>query len=247
MNRARVFLPGVLVLLLCFLLAGCAGRGPAAGLNLEYARIPSDFSGMTPEIAGAYLAVVDELAEHLGYDEAEASVGECLHGGFVLDWDGDGSPELCLLLRTSPRSPEGWEGTPVYGWYAPTLRLYTIQNGQAVLAGDCDLYFATAGRESAVALLRGGDGMQCLRWDRHAIEEQGFVNCYALNSGALAEKQLPNDVAEAFQGTETAQAFLEALGDDRAQLLLYNSSGEARIEGQANARELRAALAKTAS
>ena len=58
----------------------------------DYGKIKSDFTGMTPEIAKAYLAVADEFAESLGYDEAEASQGECLHGRFVWDWDSDGTP-----------------------------------------------------------------------------------------------------------------------------------------------------------
>ena len=56
----------------------------------------------------------------------------------------------------------------------------------------------------------------------------------------------PAAAAEASDGAETAQAFLDALGADKAQLLLYNLSGEARIEGAANARELREALAAKA-
>ena len=56
---------------------------------------------------------------------------------------------------------------------------------------------------------------------------------------------VPADVIAASEGAETAQAFLDTL--DGAQLLLYNSSGEARIEGPANARELRAALAAKAA
>ena len=101
----------------------------------DYGKIKSDFTGMTPEIAKAYLAVADEFAESLGYDEAEASQGECLHGGFVRDWDSDGTPELCLLLKTSPRDNGRRDGTPVYGWFPPTLYLYSFRNGQAVRVG----------------------------------------------------------------------------------------------------------------
>ena len=133
--------------------------------------IPSEGSGIEQEIVRAYLAVVDELAAHLGYDEAEASEGECLHGGFLNDWDGDGTPELCLLLKTSPREPDSWDGTPLYGWYAPTLCLYTYKNGQAERAGECDLYFSTAGREAAVASVMTDDGMQYVRWDHYGIED----------------------------------------------------------------------------
>ena len=56
----------------------------------------------------------------------------------------------------------------------------------------------------------------------------------------------PDEVTAAL-GAETARAFLEALGADRAQPLLYNNSGEARPEGPANARELREALAARAA
>ena len=236
----------MLVLIFCIFLTACA-KPAADGPGLDYGQIKGDFSGLTPEIAKAYLAIVDELSSHLGYDEAEASEGECLHGGFVRDWDGDGTPELCLLLKTSPRDPDGWEGTPLYGWYPPTLYLYTYQNGQAVRAGACDLYFATGGREAALAALTAGNGLQDVRWDHSLFAEESYVDCFELLNGAVQSREVPADVANASNGAETAQAFLAALGDGKAQLLLYNNSGEAAIAGEANARELRAALAAKAS
>ena len=248
MNRTKFFIP---VLLISLFLTACgkpaADTAAADPVNVRYGRINSDFSALTPEIATAYLAVVDELAAHLGYDEAEAAEGECLHGGFVLDWDGDGTPELCLLLKTSPRDSGSWDGTPIYGWFPPTFYLYTYQNGQAVRAGECDLYFATAGREAAVAALETEKGMQYVWWEHSMFTEESDLCCFALLNGAVQKTEAPADLAGASQKAETAQAFLDALGTDRAQLLLYNNSGEATIEGEANARELRAALAAKAS
>ncbi len=245
MKTAKIIIIG---LILCLLLAAC-GK-PAAESTpapAEAEQTAQDSSGLTPEIAKAYLAVVDEAAEHLGYDEAEASEGECLYGGFVRDWDGDGTPELCLLLKTSPRDSGGWDGTPLYGWYPPALWLYTFQDGQAVRVAECDLYFATAGREAAIALLNGENGTQLIRWDRTGITEETYLSCLSLDGGVLREAEIPADAGEASEGAATAQAFLEALGPGRAQLLLYNGSGEARIEGEANARELRAELAAKAA
>ena len=246
MKRNTFPILGVLGLMLCVLLTACA-KPAAESPAVDYGQIKGNFSGLTPEIAKAYLAVVDELAAQLGYDEAEASEGECLHGGFVRDWDGDGTPELCLMLKTSPRDSGGWEGTPSYGWYPPTLYLYTLQNGQAVRAGECDLYFATGGREAAVAVLLAGDTLQVLRWDHSLFEEENHVSCFGLTNGTVQKAELPAAAAEASDGAETAQAFLDALGADKTQLLLYNNSGEAKIEGAANAQELRAALAAKAS
>lgn len=237
----------ILVLLICVLLAACgkpAAESAPVPAPAEAEQTAQDSSGLTPEIAKAYLAVVDEIAEHLGFDEAEASEGECLYGGFVRDWDGDGTPELCLLLKTSPRDSGGWDGTPLYGWYPPTLYLYAYQNGRAVLAGECDLYFATAGREAAVAALTDGNGTQLIRWDRTDLTEETYLSCLALDGGNLQNAEIPADAAAASEGAATAQAFLDALGAGRAQLLLYNCSGDARIEGEANARELRAELAE---
>ena len=236
----------ILGLMICIFLSACA-KPAADSKSVDYGQIKGDFSGMTPEIAKAYLAVVDEFSAHLGYNEAEASEGECLHGGFVLDWDGDKTPELCLLLRTSPRESGSWEGIPVYGWYAPTLYLYTYRDGQAVRAGECDLYFATAGREAAVAALISGNGMQYVRWEYNTFENAGYVSCYELKDGTVQKRELPAEVADAAKGAETAQAFLNALGAGKAQLLLYNISGETKIEGEANAQELRAALVARAS
>jgi hypothetical protein len=236
----------ILGLLICIFLTAC-GKPAADSKSVDYGQLKGDFSGITPEIAKAYLAVIDELSAHLGYSETEASEGECLHGGFVLDWDGDKKPELCLLLKTSPRDSGGWEGIPVYGWYPPTLYLYTYRNGQAVRVGECDLYFATAGREAAVAALVTENGMQYIQWEYYTFENAGYVNCYELNDGSIQKRELPTEVSDAAKGAETAQAFLDALGAGKAQLLLYNNSGEAKIEGQANARELRAALAAKAS
>ncbi len=241
----------VLGLIICIFLSACgksaAGTKAAQQAELSYGQIRCDFSGMTPEIAKAYLAAVDELAAHLGYDEAEASGGEFLHGGFVRDWDGDGTPELCLLLRTSPRENGSWDGTPLYGWYPPTLYLYTVRNGQPVLAGSFDLYFATAGREAAVAVLMTGDGLQAVWRDRSELMDETAVDCFELRDGALQKAEASADVAAASQGAETAHEFLDALGSDKAQLLLYNYSGEASIDGEANARELRAALSEKAA
>ena len=237
----------LLPLLICIFLSACAkpASDKESNASIRYGQINCDFSGMTPETAKAYLAVMDDLSAHLGYDEAEAAEGECLHGGFVLDWDGNGTPELCLLLKTSPRDSGSWDGIPIYGWCPPTLYLYTVQNGQAVRAAESDLYFATAGREAAIVALMDANGMQYVRWDYNVFTNESTVTCYELMDGAVQKKEAPADVADASQGAETAQAFLDALGS-KVQLLLYNSSGEAKIEGGANARELRAALAAKA-
>ena len=213
----------------------------------DYGKIKSDFTGMTPEIAKAYLAVADELAEYLGYDEAEASEGEYLHGGFVRDWDSDGTPELCLLLKTSPRDPDSRDGTPIYGWFPPTLYLYSYQNGQAVRVGESDLYFATAGREAVIAALPAGNGLQYVRWDRTELINETIVGSYELQNGTIRQTELSPIAAGASETAETVGEFLAAPGAEGMQPLLYNSSGEARIEGEANARELRAALASMAS
>ena len=92
-----------------------------------------------------------------------------------------------------------------------------------------------------------GKGLQYVRWERYAFTEENSVACFELTNGAVQKKEAPADVAAASQGAETAQAFLDALGAGKAQLLLYNNSGEVKIEGEANARELRAALAQKAS
>ena len=243
MGRAKLYILGLMI---CIFLTACA-KPAADNAGVDYGQIKADVSGMTKEIATAYLAVVDELSSHLGFDEAEAAEGEYLHGGFVRDWDGDGMPELCLLLKTSPRDSGGWLGTPLYGWYPPTLYLYTVRAGEAVRAGECDLYFATAGREAAVAALMSGNGIQYVWWERSALSDENSVYCFELLNGAVLKKEVPADVANASQGAESAKAFLDALGAGKAQLLLYNNSGEAKIEGEANARELRAALAAKAS
>ena len=114
-------------------------------------------------------------------------------------------------------------------------------------AGACDLYFATGGREAALAALTAGNGLQYVRWDHSLFAEESYVDCFELLNGAVQSREVPADVANASNGAETAQAFLAALGDGKAQLLLYNNSGEAAIAGEANARELRAALAAKAS
>ena len=76
MSKARRCILGLII---CIFLAACAK--PAAGdINIDYGQIKGDFSGMKPETAKAYLAVVDDLSAHLGFDEAEASEGEYLHG-----------------------------------------------------------------------------------------------------------------------------------------------------------------------
>ena len=247
MKKAKIT---IVVLLICVLLTACGKPAAESAPDIapaESEQTAEEASGLRPEIAKAYLAVMDEVAEHLGYDEAEASVGECLYGGFVRDWDGDGTPELCLLLKTSPRDSGGWDGTPLYGWYPPTLYLYTYQDGQAIRAAECDLYFATAGREAAIAALTGGNGTQLIWWDRTDITEETYLSCLALDGGRLREAEIPADAAAASESVTTAQAFLETLGAGRVQLLLYNCIGEARIEGEANARELRAELAAIAS
>ena len=236
----------ILLSLVPLLLAACGKSSaavPAAGPTQD-SEGPSVTS---PETARAYLEVVDELATHLGYEENEASEGECLHGGFILDWDGDGTKELCLLLRTSPRDPDTWDGTPLYGWNAPTLYLYTVRDGQAVRAGERDLYFSTAGREAAFAALTVNGGVQLVRWERNDFEEESYVDCLALVNGTLQKAEVPAEIAAAAEKAESAQAFLDALGTGKAQLLMINQSGETAIEWEANARDLRASLAEKAN
>ena len=212
---------------------------PAEGSSALDSEAPSI---TTPEVAGAYLQVIDDLAARLGYDEAEASEGECLHGGFILDWDGDGVKELCLLLKTSPRENDSPDGTPLYGWYAPTFYLYTFKDGQAVRAGERDLYFSTAGREAAFAALSTEGGVQLLRWERSDFEEGTHVDCMMLSDDTLQKAEVPAEIAAAAEKAESVQAFLEALGTGQAQLLMINSSGEASIMWEANAQQLRADL-----
>ena len=168
MKKTTLFISALMT---CTLLAS-SGIYTADELNTDYGHIENDFTGMTPEIASAYLSVIDELSGHIGCDATEDAAEEYLHGGFIRDWDADGTPELCLLLRTSPREDDSWDGMPVYGWYPPTLYLYTYQDGQAVRAGECDLYFGTAGREAAVIALAEEDGMKYVWWDRFAPEEE---------------------------------------------------------------------------
>ena len=228
----------LLALALCVSMTACAGQYSA-----DYGAIRSDFTAVTPELARAYLAVMDALSAELGYTEADASEGECLHGGFVRDWDSDGVPELCLLLKTSPRD----SGAPRYGWYPPTLYPYVYRDGRAERAGECDLYFATGGREAAVAAWITGGGTRYVRWDRSADANEVYVGCYALENGAVRQTEAPAEAMDAAQKAETAQAFPDALESGTAQLLLYNESGEAGLAGEANARELRAAIAAKAS
>ena len=109
--------------------------------------------------------------------------------------------------------------------------------------GECDLYFATAGREAVIAALPNGSGLQYVRWDRTEPAYELFAAGYVLKNGAIQQTEAPSFAGSA----ETAGEFLAAPGAEAMQPLLYNSSGEAKIEGEANARELRAALASMAS
>ena len=237
----RKTITNILIIMLCIFQTACGKT--AADVPASDQPQTANAPGIEPDAARAYLAVVDEIAAHLGYDEAEASEGEFLHGGFLFDWDGDGTQELCLLLKTSPREPDSWDGTPLYGWYAPTLSLYTYQNGQAMRAGDCDLYFSTAGREAAVASVMTDKGMQYVRWDHYGIENVSYAGCYEFIDGTVQKTEMPSEHIAALESADSVQAFLDALGADRTQLLLYNSSGEAGIAAEQNARELRDALA----
>ena len=249
MHKGKLFLLGIVICILLTLLTACSKTG-ADDQSLYYGRIRSDFSGVTPEIAKAYLAVVDEISAHLGYDEEDPQNGEYLHGGFVRDWDNDGTPEMCLLLKYSPKESGGWDGTPIYGWDPPTLYLYTFRNGQAERIKKCDLYFSTVGREAAIAALITENGMQYVWWDYITFgKDQNYLDCYCfgLVNGAFQEMEVPEEIAKASEGTQTAQEFLNALDSDNVQLLMYNRSGGAKLEGEANARELRAALAAKVS
>ena len=91
----------IYLLILCIYLTACgksvsdeaaAEETAAEKVSLNYGQIESDCSGLTPGVAAVFLGIVDDLSSHLGYDEAEASGGEYLQGGFVRDWNGDGMP-----------------------------------------------------------------------------------------------------------------------------------------------------------
>lgn len=220
-------------------------------VSVGFGRIKGDLAGMTPEIARAYLAVVDDASAHLGYDEAEGLEDEYLHGGFVRDWDGDGVPELCLLLKTNQRDSDGWDGTPLFGWNPPALYLYTYRNGQVERVDERYLSSSSAGQETATIALAAESGMQYVWWERD-YDPAGssyyyILGCYELKNGAMLEIELPASLAESLQEAETAQDAVNVLGADKAQLLLFNNSGEAGIEGEANAKVLRETLAARAS
>ena len=197
----RKTITNILIIMLCIFQTACGKT--AADVPASDQPQTANAPGIEPDAARAYLAVVDEIAAHLGYDEAEASEGEFLHGGFLFDWDGDGTQELCLLLKTSPREPDSWDGTPLYGWYAPTLSLYTYQNGQAMRAGDCDLYFSTAGREAAVASVMTDKGMQYVRWDHYGIENVSYAGCYELTDGTVQKSEVPSEHIAALESADS--------------------------------------------
>ena len=67
------------------------------------------------------------------------------------------------------------------------------------------------------------------------------------DAGAAAAEVDADQVLVSIVGIAGLRSVLDALGAGKAQLLLYNNSGEAKIEGAANARELRAALAAKAA
>ncbi len=245
----------ILALIMSILIAACgkpvpkvpAPEAPSADTaSAEPAQTESGNGGLSPEIAKAYLEEVDTLASHLGFSEGEGLQGEYLHGGFISDWDGDGIPEMCLLLKTSPREDGSWSGTPLYGWNAPTFYLYKYLSGQAARVAECDLYFATAGREAEVSALKTESGTKAVWFDRNDTTGEGYAVCFEFVNGTIERKDAPADMAEAAKKASSAQAFLDWLGKDNVMPLIYNYSGDARIEPVANGRELREALARTA-
>ena len=255
MKKIRKIIMTAVVLAMCLSIAACGKSVPklpsiqapvdAAPVE-EQTQTPGGQGGLSPEIAKAYLAEVDELASHLGFSESEGLQDEYLHGGFISDWDGDGTPEMCLLLKTSPRENGGWDGTPLYGWNAPSFYLYRYINGQAARIAQCDLYFATAGREAEVAAVKTENGTQAVWFERNDTTGESFATCFELINGTIERKPAPDAMAELAGKAANSKAFFESLGEGNALPLLYNYSGEAKIEPAANGRELREALARTA-
>ena len=60
MKKTTLFISALMT---CTLLAS-SGIYTADELNTDYGHIENDFTGMTPEIASAYLSVIDELSGH---------------------------------------------------------------------------------------------------------------------------------------------------------------------------------------
>ena len=80
---------------------------------------------------------------------------------------------------------------------------------------------------------------------RFASEEETTVICFELADGELQMKEAPTDVADAAGESNSSEEFLDALGSlnvYNAQLLLFNNSGDAKIEGDANILQLREAI-----
>ena len=97
-----------------------------------------------------------------------------------------------------------------------------------------------------MAALITGQGMQFVWWDRMDSMDEGDVYYYEFEDGTMQMEEAPANVKEASKGAKSAEGFLDALGTDKAQLLMHNRSGITKIEGEANAQELRAALVRRA-
>ena len=79
------------------------------------------------------------------------------------------------------------------------------------------------------------------------VAKNSSVYCYELAGGTVQEKEVSSEVDETMREAETVSEFLDALGADKAQLLMHNKNGETKIECEANSQKLRAALTDIAS
>jgi len=230
----------------CGSTGGGSGAGGAGGKDKVESVFPFETDKLTPEVATAYWTVLNQKINQHGILDKTSGFGtddEGVQGGYLLDMDNNGTPELVIC---SFYLGDG------YGYNSPFLDVYTYDGGEAYLAFWTDLYGATAGYEVEYFLEEIDAGFVHL--NRHMYHKYSETEVYeetemgVLSGSAFFMRHDGSDMS--LEEQKAAGIVIdpdEAPADAKVQILVKNESGEYTFGFENNAQQLLSALASRAA
>lgn len=245
-----VFLAMLTAVMMLFGLAGCgstgsgsgSGTGEAGGKDTAESVFPFETGKLTPGLAAEYWTILNEKINKHGILDTVTPEWdkEGVQGGFLLDMDDNGIPELviCSFYHVAEE----------YGYNCPRIEVYYGLGGDtSYLAFDTDLYGTTAGYETKYFLEQSGESVHLNRYEYQEVTEPAYES---FDEGQFHEGTFyMRHPGASFEELEALGVVInpdKAAKDDKIQQLVKNSSGEYTFGFENNAQQLLSALASRA-
>lgn len=229
----------------CGSTGGGSGAGGAGGKDKVESVFPFETDKLTTEMATAYWTVLNQKINGLGILDKTSGFttdDEGVQGGYLLDMNNDGIPELvvCSFYHVSTD----------YGYNSPALEVYTYSGGEAYGIFGTDLYGATAGYDVEY-FLEKNDYNGFVNLNRHTYQDNGEYDYEDYEMGVLLDDYILMDEAGAdiaeLEASGTVVDPDDAPADAEVQILVKNESGEYTFGFENNAQQLLSALASRAA